>query len=469
MRRLIAYSALYGTTAVAQKLLGFVVFLWLAKVLPLSEYAQFGLLYALQQALTTLGSAGVVEALIGESKEHPRPKDREHLTATANLAFLFLLLPCAGIALLGWNLNGAHVAFDTLSYHGAVACGLVLAITSFQSQLVRLSENHALSVLLTSAPVCGSLVGAFIACVSRQTLGSFFVGSALGSLIVSALLWVFPRNTWKLAFDRTILRRIAVAALPYFVIAGLGWLSGYGTNYLIGLMLHSADVARYTFALSLSSTLLLVAGALNQVWCPRFYLLARTRTFDELEGQNQRFYKVLGGALGFAGGMVAILLPWLTRLVGGNLRNYANMSVELSLLFSAYVILIPWWHCQNHFVAHNMGRTILRVVVSTSIAGVLCLLLLMWRFGSLGVYIGFLVQMLLRSIAIIFESRKHWPIRLDFSGILAGLGMLAAGFLVSSYEDLSVAAQVIYVMACMLLLYTLVGRDTIFGLFRHSS
>ena len=91
----------------------------------------------------------------------------------------------------------------------------------------------------------------------------------------------------------------------------------------------------------------------------------------------------------------------------------------------------------------------------------------MWRLGSLGVYIGFLVQMLLRSIAIIFESRKHWPVRLDFSGILAGLTMLAAGFLVSS--DFSVAVQAVYVMVCVFLLYTLVGHDTIFGLFRHSS
>ena len=114
-----------------------------------------------------------------------------------------------------------------------------------------LTENHALSVLLTSAPVCGSLVGAFISCVIWQTLGSFFSGSALGSLIVSALLWAYPRNTWKVAFARATLRRIAVAAVPYSVIAALGWLSGYGTNYLIGLMLHSADVARYTFALSL--------------------------------------------------------------------------------------------------------------------------------------------------------------------------------------------------------------------------
>ena len=101
-----------------QKLLGFVVFLWLAKVLPLGEYAQFGLLYALQQALTTLGSAGVVEALVGESKAHPRPSERAHLVATANLAFLFLVLPCAGFALLGWNLPSLHIAFDSLSYHG---------------------------------------------------------------------------------------------------------------------------------------------------------------------------------------------------------------------------------------------------------------------------------------------------------------------------------------------------------------
>jgi|HubBroStandDraft_1064217.scaffolds.fasta_scaffold03522_3 O-antigen/teichoic acid export membrane protein len=461
MRQLIVYSALYGGTAVFQKLVGFLIFMYLARLLTVEEYAQFGLLYALQQGLATLASAGVVEAAVGQLRGHGEPAQRTRLFASANLVFLVLVVVGCGAALLA-RPAVQQLAASVPAYLCVVVCGAVLALVSFEAQIVRLEENHRRSVLLSCVPQLGASIGGFCGCVLARSVTGFCVGAAIGVSCATLALRALVGGGWPMTFDARTIRRIVVAAAPFALVALLGWLSGYGTNYLISFMLPSSEVARFTFALSLCSLMLLASGALNQVWCPRFYHLIRAEPFAEVEHKNRSFYRVLAVALGLSGGFVIIAYPWVVPVLGGQLRNYQHMTLELALLFCAYVILVPWWHCQNHFLAHGMGRAILKITLVTSLLGIAALLLLMWRLGPIGVYLGFLVQMLLRTTAIVLEARRHWPVQISLSGVGVGLAMILMGLVLARQPLAPIIPEIGYVLVCAVVLYTFIRNAVLF-------
>jgi len=314
----------------------------------------------------------------------------------------------------------------------------------------------------------GSSIGGFCGCVLTRSVSGFCVGAVIGVTCAALGLRAVGGGSWQLMFDRNTIRRILAAAAPFAVVAFLGWLGGYGSNYLIRLVLQANEVARFTFALSLCSVMLLVAGALNQVWCPRFYRLIRDEPFASIELKNRRFYRVLGVALGLSGGFVTIAYPWVIPILGGNLRNYQHMTLELALLFSSYVILVPWWHCQNHFLANGMGSAILKITVVTSIVGITALLLLMWLLGPIGIYLGFFTQMFLRTGAIVLEARRHWPVQISLSGVGVGLMMILMGLVLARQPLVSIIPEIGYVLICAAVFYIFIRNDTLFQQVRQA-
>ena len=145
----------------------------------------------------------------------------------------------------------------------------------------------------------------------------------------------------------------------------------------------------------------------------------------QLEARNQRFYRLQGLALGLCGAAVVLVLPPLLGLAGGNLLQYRSIGPDLSWLFAGYAVAIPWWHAQNYFLVHGQGRQLMSVVIASTVAGVAAWLLMMWAFGVVGVYAGFMVQMLIRSACIWWVARRAWSLRLAWQGPALALVLLA--------------------------------------------
>jgi hypothetical protein len=65
----------------------------------------------------------------------------------------------------------------------------------------------------------------------------------------------------------------------------------------------------------------------------------------------------------------------------------------------------------------------------------------MWMLGPLGIYVGFLVQMLMRMFGLVASARKHWRVTIAWDGVAAGLVLLGAGFAVSVSGLSTIAAR----------------------------
>lgn len=99
-------------------------------------------------------------------------------------------------------------------------------------------------------------------------------------------------------------------------------------------------------------------------------------------------------------------------------------------LFLGYILLPIWWHCSNYYLVFERGKDLRNIVIVTSIIGVAIWLILMLFFGKIGIYVGFFVQMLLRSVWIYIESRKHWNLKISYEGVIIGILITYFGYLI---------------------------------------
>ena len=70
----------------------------------------------------------------------------------------------------------------------------------------------------------------------------------------------------------------------------------------------------------------------------------------------------------------------------------------------------------------------MRVVLLTSGIGIMAWVLLMWLLGPIGIYAGFLLQMLIRAVALQHVARRTWNIKTAWDGVSVGVLMILVGF-----------------------------------------
>jgi len=432
LNTLVWYAGLYATSAAGLKLAGFGLFLWLAHSLSVNDYATFGLFYALQTGITTFAIAGIVEVVIGLLKDNRPPAMRQKLFGAANACFALMALLVVALVLLGFG----TFAKPSGSAYRLLLCvlplGILLAFSSLQAQITRLEERHLSSLCFSFlAPLIG-LSAAGMSFLLERNIESFFLGFAIGLSVALASLWALRVGVYGLEGRRGEIRPILMRIAPFIAMAFLGWLSGYGNNYIIKGFFEPVEIARFTFALSVSSIMQLVASALNQVWSPRFYRIVHELSPSDVENRNRRFFRLQSWVLGLVGGTIVAVFPTAMNFLRGNLVAYQSMNIELSLLIFSYALLTPWWHCQNYYLVHGKGREFMRISVVTSIIGIVVWVSLMWLLGAIGIYVGFLTQMLVRTLVIVTAARRMWAVRIAWDGVVAGMVFVIMGLVLSA-------------------------------------
>lgn len=460
MRRLLHLSLSYASAAAIHRLAAAAVTIWIARELAVDAYGRFGLLYAMQQGVITLALGGLTESVVGAMKGCTSEVALDGLFRAAWGALTIgLVLAVIPWIAYGYLADGSHAS--AAEYACVLVSGSILVIATFKSHIERLQERHARALLTGFVPGTAGLLAGGAAALATRSIVWFFVGSIIGSAVAILLLRFGSARavgSAEIAQEVTVAAswRLFVASLPFLVAALVGWLNGYGNTYVIQFILGSTEVAYYTAALAFASLLLMVTTALNQVWTPRFFALARSAAPAELERANCDFHTILAFALGAAGGFLVLCMPLLAQLVGKNFSGYDVLGAELALMFWGYVMLTPWWQCANYLLVHGMGMTMLKITLLSSAVGIAVWIALMATMGRLGIYLGFGAMMVLRSAIMLRAARRRWPIALEWRGKLAGTALLVLAYALHS-PSLSQAALAlaVFAVACWLVYWTL--------------
>lgn len=427
---MIRFALLFAGSAAILKLLGFLLSLWIARVLIPEQYGIWGLAFSIQVGIGTFGMVGIQESLVGLLKEHPSRTGRGHLYAASMEAYLTTLAITVVVALcviffaLEWRSIGA------IGFAGIIVSGSLMALTALQAQIARLEEDHMASLIFSFLIPLAGVGGSAIAFKIIPTVDAFFAGSGFGMLLVTAIFCSRLRGLRPITRDVKLTRSKLLQRLtPFIIVAIFGWLSGYGSTFFVNHLFGLEDVAKLTFLLTIGSVLQLLTTALNQVWSPRFYsLIHSNKDIEAVERLNHLFYSVQSLGLGAFSAIFIAGMPYLLDYAGGQLTSYRYMRVELFLIFIGYIILVPWTHCQNYLLVYDKGNTLMYVVLISSFIGISVWFTLMALFGAIGIYIGFFIQMMLRSIAISISVRQ-WPVRMSWSATIGGITLASTGLL----------------------------------------
>lgn len=427
---MIRFALLFAGSAAVLKLMGFLLSLWIARALIPEQYGIWGLAFAIQVGIGTFGMVGIQESIVGLLKEHPGKAGRGYLYAASMEAYLATLAITLAVSLcvifvaLGWKGIGA------IGYVGVIVSGSLMALTALQAQIARLEEDHIASLtfsfLIPLAGVCGSAIAFKVI----PSVDAFFAGSGFGMLLGTATFYRRLRGLTPRTSDVTVTRSKLLRRLtPFVIVALFGWLSGYGSSLFVNHLFGLDDVANLTFLLTIGSVLQLLTTALNQVWAPRFYsLIQSNQNIEAVERLNHRFYSAQSFGLGAISAVCIAGMPFLLDYAGGKLTGYRHMQVELFLIFIGYIVLVPWTHCQNYLLVYDKGKALMYVVLLTSIVGLSVWITLMFLLGAIGIYLGFFIQMMLRSIGISISVRQ-WPVRLRWSATVVGISIASTGLL----------------------------------------
>lgn len=424
MNPLAFYAMAYAGAAATQKGVGFVVIFWLAQALPVEEYAQFGLMFALQSGVAMLAGAGIINSVIGLLSQDESSAARALLFRRANGVLFQLSTLTVIVVSIGYIL-----VFDTgislfIVLPAVIASGILQAYFTQQAALVRLDELHSSSLALAPGGPLAGYLGAFFSFLAFGSVESFFVGMAAASLAAALVFnWL---GVGKIGISPGISQTTSIRRSlgPFILIALLTWLSGYGNTYIVELLFQSPEVAKFTFLFTVSSIMHLVATSTNQVWSPRFFRLVNKLDREEIESKNMLFYALQGAVLGASGAFILVTLPVALPAFGGNLLAYQGLELELFVLFAGYAVSVPWWHAQNYFLAFGKGSDLMIAVLASSMLGLVIWIGLMLLFGSIGIYLGFLAQMTLRSAWVMRASRSRWNLRIAWRGVAVALALL---------------------------------------------
>lgn len=416
----IQYGIIYTISNAIQKGIGFLVFMYFASFLSVEEYASFGLNYSFFSVVCLFSYAGINESVIGWLKQENNIKE---LFKSANSVFLFFSLISFLLFIPLYKIIYIDSDISILSLISITLGAILLSFFTFQSIIVRLKEQHLESVIYSFfPPLLAYLLGFYFVFRTKQGV-SYFEGVLLAAIISIFGLLILRRYFIGFSNSKTIIKRIIKSSLPFIAIAFFAWILGYGNTFLINYLFEDIQVATYVFLFTIASILQLVANSMNQVWSPRFYKIFKEDQLEEIENKYSFFTIVQGVIIGLFGALIIIVFPIITFYFD-SLSKFDNVELPMLFLFGGYIVSIPWWHTQNYYMINSKGEELMNLTLISGLLGLSFWIGFMILFKEEGIYLGFFVQLLVRSLLVYFCGKKLWNIRFHWKGTFIGLCLL---------------------------------------------
>lgn len=454
MKKLFFFSSIYTGSSIFVKLFSFTTIILLGKYLSVEDYAIFAILFSIHQGIATFSIAGINESVIGFLKNVKSEQKRQALFSSAMTSSI---IPSLLVLLLSFTFYFTILKNDNLveSFYifiFAPLSGLLLSHFILKAHLYRLKENHFKSILYLFLPQPLIFLSGIIISFYLNDIRYFFCGSTI-SLIAFFFIVYFleSRKNSMLSFG-SFSKNITLNSAPFFIMAILGWLSGYGNNFIINYFFSSTEIASFTFLYTFGGILLMIANSLNQVWAPRFYNLYSQKNEIILNKQNIFFYNILAIMLGVAVSLILIVLPGILKFLGGNLIIYSDMMFELFLLLVSFITISPIWRYRIYFYANSLGKELLYANLLGSFMGISSMIIIINFYESIGIYYGFLISRIIMLLIISIQAKKKMNININLNGLLVGTLISIITFLLI-YLKYSIIYPILFILVIVSLIF----------------
>ena len=455
IKRLLRQSAIYGLGGLVSRVLSVLL-------LPLYTSYLHGRDYGRVETLTALTAVLVVVLRLGISSAFFRyyfdSSDVAHRIRVVRTSFWFTMASASLGLAAGWI--AAQPIADALSLgHGhawlvrAAFVGLWAQLN--YEQLTSLFRVEERPVLFTAATIANLLitVGATVLLVVHfhQRAMGVIVGNWIGTLAVYLALLGYRRYQLGLEFDRGLFRAMNRFGMPLVPAQLAIWTLNFVDRVFIAKFHGQAEVGHYSIGVRIASATLLLLTAFRLAWPAFAYSI-------EDEGEAKRTYGYVLTYVLFvtcwASLGLALLAPWLVRLLTGRPEFYEGYRVVGLLSFSAVA-----WGAYT-VVAIGIGRarfTQFNWVVTGAAALInvgLCFALVP-PYGMIGAAIAIVVSMAAMFGLMAVHAQRVYPVPYQWRRVILVAGSAVAVSVLGRALHLPLAPSLVLALGYPLILLPL--------------
>jgi O-antigen/teichoic acid export membrane protein len=211
-----------------------------------------------------------------------------------------------------------------------------------------------------------------------------------------------------------------VHLFPYYFINIRGWFTGYGMTFIINQGYSLSEVGTYAFLLSMSSISQLIVAGIEMSWNTKFIKLLETD--PSLASRKSHYiFSLIAILLALSSWLCKVTLDLLQHFNLLSALNEANYQLYLPIMFSAYVVCIPYWLIQDYLTAYSKSKQLLQITLFSALFSLPLWIYLQSKLGFIGIFIGFFTQMLFKSLAALFIFEKSLPVLIPYRAISLAL------------------------------------------------
>jgi O-antigen/teichoic acid export membrane protein len=456
IKRLASQSVIYGLGSVVSRILSVLLLPLYTSYLHGRDYGRVETLTALTAILVALLRLGISNAFFRFYFD--APEDEEHTVLVVRTSFWFTMaMATAGLAA---GIVAAPAIAEGLSLgHGqtwlvrAAFVGLWAQLN--YEQLTSLFRVEQRPTLYTAATIANLLVtiGATLVLVAglHQRAMGVVVGNWIGTLTVYLVLLGYRRYQLGLQFNRKLLRDMNRFGMPLVPSQVAIWTLNFSDRFFIAKFKGQTEVGHYSVGVRIASATLLLLVAFRTAWPAFAYSIEDDREARRTYGFVLTYLLFV---MCWAAVALALLAPWIVRLLTGRPEFYAGARVVPLLAFTSAA-----WAAFT-VVSIGIGR-VRRTQFNWVVTGAAALLnaglnlLLVPRYGMIGAAVSALCAVTSMFALMTVHAQRIYPVPYQWRRIALVVGAAGALTAVGKALHVPLPAAVLLALAYPVILLPL--------------
>lgn len=461
LAHILGTSAGYGLAELSGRLVQFAATFYLARQCTVAEFGIFGFLIAVQQIVALLGQAGLVELLTGYVAKAPDFGQRDRKIATVHHFGWWYRVGWFGFSAVFLSLFSiwGYLDIPKLLLVIAAATGLFLSKFYLESATYQIIQLRIKSILFKVIPILVLYgAGTFCFVVGGYKLTPFFLGAFIALVVLTIIISVPFLMEWSSQGYNACENNPAdllIQALPYLVVAILGWLTGYGIILFIKFIFDSEAVAHYTMAFTLTMPIFMLCNVMNQAWNPKFIELAnKAWSTDNLNHANAVASSLQLLLVSISATGLILFSPLFFTSIGGNLKAYSAVVPYAGIMMLGYIFLNMYYRVSIYYLISNESKRYMLNSIISGLVGLLITIVLMLSIGQIGIYIGIAVSNALLGLLFFFYARMRWSVQWPVKNLILAATVVLTALLLS--QRLSDIISTLIAFSCIIIFSSVV-------------
>ncbi len=386
------------------KLIQLLLIIYLGANLDEKNFGVFSLLISFQFGVMTFGSAGINENLITYMSKN-QSDDLKLINSRTNSVFLIISLFASIIFLLIYYFLNQINDFKYLIFF-PISIGLIMSYSIYTSSALKLEQKFIKALFFGPMALIILSSSMILTFVFKESLTYIFISGFL-SILFFILLIIKIFNLSLNFINPLKIKEDLNYIFPFIIIAIFGYLSGYGYNLISISFLSLEQIGIYSFLLTISTAPQILSSSLISIYSPKFYKLYLNNNHTSALKSSNNFYFIIILS-SFLISLIIVSIIFVSRYLEFPLNKYSEFYFYSSLILSGYLLAIPFWYNSMIIYIKKMNKEYMNSIILSGIIGLIIWILLTYFFNENGLYIGFLLQVLIKSLLLEIYIPKEW-------------------------------------------------------------